>query len=223
MHKLAVASALAAWLLVAAAPTSVLDAYRLAMASRKTPTTMVFEYTVTRSGPNRIVTEQHRVYWKDTGEERNDTIGVNGTPVVPATSQVVHRTIWPYDPNRFLVSADSYDATPAGATVIAGRKAYAFALTKSAPSDFILKALFVDAKTHLPLRETFAVAGEDCDGSGLIEFASAGGYWLPIFTSVACTETGSSITPAPVFKESIRFGNYRFPKVIPPDVFGATP
>jgi hypothetical protein len=205
----------------AASPTPTLDAYRTALAAQKLPAYMEFTYTVTRSGPARIVTEQHRVYWAATGEERNDTIAVNGAAVVPAPSRLLHRSVWPYDPAQFAVSADDYDATPAGIAVVAGRKAYAFALARISSADFMQKSIYVDVKTHLPVRQTFAVAGADCEGSGSIDFGPVGSYWLPNFVSVVCTASGTSASPPPVFKESIRFTSYQFPALIPADIFGA--
>lgn len=184
---------------------------------------MEFEYTVTRSGPTLIRTEQHRVYWTAAGLERNDTIAVNATPLVPARTRLLRRTAWPYDVGQFAVSTDDYAIVPGGATVVAGRKAYAFALTRNAQADFMLTALYLDASTRLPLRQTFAVSGVDCQGSGRIDFSPFGGYWLPSFVSVVCTGAPQAASPPAVFKEAIRFSAYSFPVTIPPDVFGQTP
>lgn len=202
---------------------AVFDSYRVAMAARKTPDNMEFLYTVTRSGPQRIVTEQHRVYWTASGLERNDTISVNGTDLVPPRSLMLHRSDWPYDPGQFEVSPDDYSAALAGVTVLANRKAYVLKLVRSAQADFTVTTLYVDAKTRLPLRQDFVVTGADCQGSGGIEFLPAGGYWLPSFVSVVCTGAAQGAVAAPVFKEAIRFSNYSFPAAIPPDVFGKTP
>jgi hypothetical protein len=210
---LALTGALPAW----GAAETILDKYRAALAAHPLPPYMEFGYVVTRSGPGRIVTEQHRVYWANDGNERNDTLSVNGTPLVPPASRIVHRITWPYDPAQFAVGADEYQATPAGVSLVNGRKAYAFILTKNAASDFMLKSLYVDVRTHLPLRETFAVTGDTCAGSGSIEFSGNGRYWLPSFVAVICTVPDT--TPPSVYKESIRFTGYSFPKTIPPDVF----
>ena len=139
-RPLTVLAAAVVLVLLAATPKSILDSYRLAIASRKIPANMEFDYTVTKSGPARIVTEQHRVYWTSSGEERNDTISVNGTPVIPARSQMLHRTVWPYDAGQFAVTAEDYDATPAGMAIIASRRTYAFALARNTPADFMLKS-----------------------------------------------------------------------------------
>jgi hypothetical protein len=37
-----------------------------------------------------------------------------------------------------------------------------------------------------------------------------------------CTGIATADSPAPVFKEAIRFSGYRFPTAIPPDVFGTS-
>jgi hypothetical protein len=219
----ALAVTAAALVALAAEQSNVFDAYRAALAARKTPANMEFEYTVTRSGPNRIITEQHRVYWTVGGLERNDTIAVNATNLVPPRSRLLRRTAWPYDVGQFAVSPDEYDVAPAGVAVLSGRKTYVFTLTRGARADFAMKSLYVDAVSRLPLRQTFVVAGSDCRGSGSIDFLAAGAYWLPSFVSVICTGSAQGASPPPVFKEAIRFSGYRFPAAIPPDVFGETP
>jgi hypothetical protein len=224
-RRLAAVAAAAALVVLAAAPqtSTIFDSYRAALASRKIPANMEFEYTVTRSGPNRIVTELHRVYWTAQGLERNDTIAVNGTPLVPPRSRLLRRAIWPYDVGQFAVSTDEYDVAGPIVGSVAGRKAYVFTLTRNTQADFMITSLYVDATSRLPLRETYVVTGADCQGSGSIDFLPTGGYWLPIFVSVVCTGTAQGASPAPVYKEAIRFSNYRFPAAIPPDVFGQTP
>ncbi len=217
-----VAVALVAFCLLAAGAqtTTVFDSYRTALAVRKTPTNMEFEYTVTRSGPDRILTELHRVYWSAAGVERNDTIAVNGTNLVPPRTMLLHRSMWPYDVGQFAVTTDEYDVAPTGVTIVAGRKAYLFTLTRGAQADFSMKALYLDASRRLPLRQTFDVTGPNCQGSGSIDFLPAGAYWLPSFITVVCTGSAQGAAPAPVFKEAIRFAGYSFPAAIPPDVFG---
>jgi hypothetical protein len=225
VDKRLAAGAAAALVALAAVPqtSTIYDSYRAALATRKIPANMEFEYTVTRSGPNRIVTEQHRVYWSAQGVERNDAIEVNGTPLVPAHSRLLRRATWPYDVGQFAVSSDEYTVSRPILAMVAGRKAYVFTLTRSAQADFIVTSLYVDAVRRLPLRETFVVAGSNCQGSGSIDFLPTGGYWLPSFVSVVCTGTAQGASPLPIYKEAIRFSSYSFPAAIPPDVFGQPP
>ena len=214
--------AIAAALIIvgADAKPSIYESYRTALAARVTPENMEFLYTVTRSGSQRIVTEQHRVYWTAAGLERNDTISINGTNLVPPRSKMLHRSEWPYDVGQFAVSSDDYTAEYSGKTIVGNRQAFVLKLTRATPADFTMKALYVDAITRLPLRQTFTVNGGDCQGDGVIEFLPAGGHWLPSFVSVICTANGQSASAATVYKEAIRFSGYRFPAAIPPDVFG---
>ena len=210
-----------AGLQLAAAPTPLgrLDAYRSALLTLKRPVYIEYDYVQTRSGPDRVVTEQHRVYRTDAGKERNDTVMINGTAVVPAISRILNRSQWPYDVAQFAVSSDDYDINATGIALVAGRKAYAFGLTRKSGADFKLKALYLDAHRFLPLRETFAVSGGTCAGDGVISFAAAAQYWLPTSVQVTCSAQTAS-GPA-VFKESIRFANYGFPNAIPADIFNA--
>ena len=201
-------------------PVKVVDSYRSALASLKRPPFVEFTYTHTRSGPSRIVTEEHRVYRTLDGQERNDTVMVNGTPIVPAASRILHRPVWPYDVAQFAPSPDDYDVSLAAPAFVSGRKALALKLARRTAADFTLKDLFFDPRRFLPLRETFSVTGGNCSGDGLINFGPASEYWLPTSIQVTCTAQTPS-GPA-VYKESIRFSNYAFPNAIPADVFNAS-
>ncbi|MDQ6824006.1 MAG: hypothetical protein M3007_00890 [Candidatus Eremiobacteraeota bacterium] len=211
------ATMLALLQLAALPPALPLDSYHSALTTLKRPAFVEFEYTQTRSGPHRIVTEQHRVYQTQDGQERNDTVMVNGTPVVPALSRILHRPVWPYDVAQFAASPDDYDFSRAAMAVVSGRKAFGFKLARKANADFMLTNLYLDARRYLPLRETFAVTGSNCSGDGIINFGPASLFWLPTSVQVTCTAQVAAV-PA-IFKESIRFSNYRFPSAIPADVF----
>jgi len=218
-----VAGALLAMLAAAAqmaatpSPAKLLDAYHSALQVLERPAFVEYEYTQTRSGPNRIVTEQHRVYRTRDGQERNDTIMINGTAIVPAVSRILRRTVWPYDVAQFAATTDDYDIVLAPAALVSGRKAYGLKLTRKATADFTLNDLFLDMRRFLPVRETFSVSGGNCAGGGIINFGPAGKYWLPTSVQVTCTAQSSG--GPEVFKESIRFSSYGFPSAIPADVF----
>ena len=207
-----------AWLL-GAAPVDRLAAYRAALDSLPRPAYVEYDYIETRSGPDHVITEQHRVYRTQTGQERNDTVMINGTPVVPAISRILHRDSWPYDVTQFAVSSDDYDISPAGMALVSGRKAYSFHATRHQDSGFRITGLYLDLRRLLPVRETFDVTGAGCAGSGLIDFAAASRYWLPTAVQVNCTAV-TAAGPS-IFKESIRFANYGFPNAIPADIFTA--
>lgn len=219
-----VAAALSAPAAEAPSPSLTFDLYHAALLSVRRPSYLQFEYTQTRSSNSgRVRVEQHRVFRASDGRERNDTIMVNGTRVVPPISRIMRRPIWPYDLDQFAASTDDYGVAPAGVAVVAGRRTYGFTLARKTPADFALKGLYVDVRRFLPVREAFSVTGGTCSGAGAIDFGPLAAYWLPISVQVSCaiaSGPGSAVPPR-VFKESIRFSNFHFPASIPADVLMA--
>jgi len=226
---------LAASSILVAAPASAaqkleaLDRYRTLMDRLHPPARFVVEYSETRSGPARVVTETHRVYRNDAGEERNETIAVNGSPIVPAFVRIFHRETWPYDAAQFLVSADGYDAKYIGTTIVDEHKTYQYAITAKSQTSFAITALYLDAIRYLPIKETFDVSGIQCAGHGAIDFGSAEGFWMPTVVSAKCAVGGQDATAASSastsarsgYSQTIRFSNYRFPTALPADIFAA--
>jgi hypothetical protein len=199
----------------AASAARLLERYRVAIAALPKPANMVFTYTEMRADPQRIVTSSHRVYRDQAGEQRNDTIEVNGAPVRPPLTQTYQRAQWPYYADAFAVAAADYDATFAGIATVDGKHAEVYMVKRTTSAPFSISELDLDPGTALPLRERFAVTTRDCDGLGSIDFAQSGPYWLPTGVSVECTASGSASAG---FKHTIRFADYRFPVAIPPDV-----
>lgn len=221
----------------AAPPThqQALEQYRAAMGRLRVPANFVFDYVITRVSPKRVVTEKHRVYRNDAGDERNETSARNGANIVPAFVRIFHRPTWPYGVERFLVTPDAYDARYEGMATVNGRLAFAYALTPKASADFGVNAIFIDLQRRLPLREMFTVAGGGCAGRGWIDFAPTGGHWMVSAVTAMCTPPSADQSSAPQtqspadmsrppqssaqYRESIHFSNYRFPVSIPADVF----
>jgi len=198
-----------------AAAARLLERYRTAIAALPKPANMVFTYTEMRADPQRIVTSSHRVYRDEAGEQRNDTIELNGTPLRPPLTQTYQRATWPYYPDEFAVPAAEYDATLAGVATVDGKRAEVYAVKRQSSAPFSITELALDPATALPLRERFSVTTRDCDGQGAIDFAPSGPYWLPTNVSVECAPSGSS---SGGYKHTIRFADYRFPGAIPRDV-----
>ena len=208
---------------IVASPQAALSAYREAVATLPMPSNLTFEYLVTRSGPTRIITEEHRVYRDGAGRERNETIAVNGTKVVPTIAQVFRHAEWPYGAEKFIVSAAAYDVTFTGQGVVRGRRVYGFSAKRFRKSDFEVNGLYLDASRFLPVRETFTVLGKGCEGTGSVDFVPVREFWLIVSISASCVSSlrGSTSQDAPPpFRERIRFSKYAFPKTLPPQVFG---
>ncbi len=194
---------------------ALLDRYRAALLSLPPLRDMVFQYTESRTGPTRTLVEEHRVYRRADGAERNETIGVNGSAVIPAIVRFSAATQWPYDVRAFAVDAIDYTVLPIGAAIVGGHKALGYSVVRTTTGEFAITHLFLDERRALPLRETFDVSGGGCAGTGTIDFAPSAAAWLPSSARVSCTVADSGGT----FRESIVFHDYAFPPALPPDVF----
>ena len=199
----------------AAAAAKALAKYRAAMIALPKPPNMVFTYTESRGGPLRIVTGVHRVYRDSAGYQRNDTLELNGATIRPPQTQTFFRPTWPYHADQFAAPAAEYDAAYAGIATVNGRRAFVFRVKRHDAAPFSVTELDLDASSSLPLRERFSAATPQCDGTGWIEFALSGQYWLPSAVSADCTIT---TPPGSQYKHTIRFADYRFPVAIPNDV-----
>jgi hypothetical protein len=214
------------------APASAADAlyarYKIAIQSLKQPANMIVEYTQTRSGPLRVVTENHRLYRDAQGHERNEITSVNGVTVTPAHVSIYTRDAWSYSADKFFVDSDSYQLEPRAAVEVSGRKGLSFAVVMKEATAFAVTDLEVDGRNALPLLERFVAGSPTCSATGSIEFGPAGGYWLPKIVSVTCAVVASPdeavvTPPAASYRDTIRFSSYSFPAEIPAQVFGLTP
>jgi hypothetical protein len=205
--------------------------YQSRMLVLKQPPVMVFEYTRTRSGPTRVVTENHRVYRDEAGHERNETTAINGSPLVPPPFITYARTEWPYGVDKFLVDGDAYAVEPKGVDQVNGRRAYTYAVVLKEPAAFAVTDLELDVRSALPLRERFTASSDICDATGTIEFGRSGAYWMPTIVGVSCAlaaapsqaaPASAAPSPAPI-RDTIRFTTYSYPTAIPPQVFGIVP
>lgn len=212
----------AATLLVGASPSSdqLLAAYRQKLAALPAPPYVVFAYSDVRSGPARVVAEEHEVYRTAAGLERNAILSINGTKVTPPRVRVLHARAFPYDVGKFAVDASLYDLAYAGRTTVAGKNVFAFTAKRRADSAFAIDGLYLDARELLPVRETFVARSSACAGTGAIDFTRVGKYWLVSAVRVSCSVARGSGAAGPTFRESLRFSGYRFPSAFPPQVFG---
>lgn len=202
--------------------------YQRAIQVLKQPANMVVEYTQTRSGPTRVVTENHRIYRDADGHERNETTAINGLRVPRARVSIYTRLSWAYSPDKFFVDPESYQIALRGAVNVDGRKGFSYAVVMKDAGAFAVTDLELDARTAMPLRERFVATSSTCAGTGSIDFGPSGGYWLPKVVSVTCPllaspETADLIPAGASYRDTIRFSSYSFPDAIPAQVFGLPP
>ncbi|MBV8083006.1 MAG: hypothetical protein JOY86_08545, partial [Candidatus Eremiobacteraeota bacterium] len=95
----------------ATAPAKALAKYRALIASLPKPANMIFDYSEVRSGPTRIISATHRVYRDKDGDQRNDTIAIDDSPVRPPQTRTYQRATWPYFADQFDVPSIDYDVT----------------------------------------------------------------------------------------------------------------
>jgi hypothetical protein len=212
----------------ATAADIMLTRYRLRIQDLKQPPNMVVEYTETRSGPTRVVTENHRLYRDDAGHERNETTAINGLPVTRPKVSIYSRLVWAYGADRFFVDSAVYQIASRGTVEFSGHKAYSYAVVLKEAGAFAVTDLELDAREALPLREHFVATSSMCSATGSIDFGRAGAYWMPKIVSVTCPVLASPdaavITPATAsYRDTIRFSSYAFPAAIPAQVFGLPP
>jgi hypothetical protein len=176
---------------------------------------VVFQYTQIRSGPTRTLEEEHRVYRNAKGNERNETVAVAGSPMVPAIVRFSTHPLWPYDVRQFAVEAPDYTIMETGIAIVAGRRALGYSSVRTTPGDFAITSLYLDVARALPVREAFNVSGGNCTGRGSIDFGPVAGHWLPLAVTATCSVDPTGET----FKETIKFYGYQFPQTLPSDVF----
>ncbi|HEY5093593.1 MAG TPA: hypothetical protein VII69_00590 [Candidatus Eremiobacteraceae bacterium] len=202
--------------------------YQRAIQVLKQPPNMVVEYTQTRSGPTRVVTENHRIYRDADGNERNETTAINGLAVPRARVSIYIRPSWAYGADKFFVDPESYQIALRGAVDVDGRKGYDYAVVMKDAGAFAVTDLELDAKTAMPLRERFVATSSTCAATGSIDFGPTGGYWLPKIVSVTCPllaapEAADLIPAGASYRDTIRFSSYSFPNALPAQVFGLPP
>jgi hypothetical protein len=193
------------------APSAVVAKYAAALAQVRDPRVFTVEYTLVQTGP-RTLEQTHRIF-RSGGDERDETLAVNGTR---STSPVVR--IFRGRPYRYTVAAlapkpSAYDFTYAGPHRDGKHVDYVFDLTPkgAAQPDFAFTQVTIDGLTFLPQSVAFAESRHN--GAGTITFAKSEKFW------VARSAAAQAATRAGIAHEQLRFSRWRFPKTLPRSTF----
>ncbi|MEO9170030.1 MAG: hypothetical protein ABI282_05950 [Candidatus Baltobacteraceae bacterium] len=205
--------------IVAAAPVQldsqiVLERYELEMTDLATPKATIVSYTVSQAGPTDIETH-HRMYRAGL-DVRDETISIDG-------SLLKHKVV------RFSRHEDRYTSArlaPRGtnygfvflrAIKRGGHLDYEYEATPLvvSPGGFTVKRVTIDGERFLPRSIAFTTASGSAQGTGEIDFAPSGKYWVPVQINVDAQVKGK---PA---RERISWSDYRFPPGLPPSTFQA--
>lgn len=189
----------------------VLRRYSSALASLHVPKVVVYAYTVSQVGASNI--EQfHRLY-RSGIEVRDETLAVDGIALHRKLVRFSHRED-PYTAVRFAPRQDAYELLFLG-TVKDGRHLdYVYEATPlTRPAGAWIDRITIDGVRYLPRAVHFHSSGLGVHGSGQVEFAGFGKYWMPVAALAVAQVKGK---PA---RERIVWSNYRFPESLPPSTF----
>jgi hypothetical protein len=204
--------------LLGAAPESldsqyVLQRYALALASIETPKVLIYSYTISQVGPSNI--EQRHTIYRNGNQVRDETLAVDGIPLSRKIVRFVQRPER-YTVARFSPRTDAYELLFVG-TVKDGRHSdYVYEATPLNKSlGTWIDRVAIDGVKFLPRAVHFHSGGADLNGTGQLEFAPFGKYWMPVTASARARIRGK---PA---REQIVWNDYRFPETLPASTFQA--
>jgi len=189
----------------------VLQRYVLAVANVAPPKVVVYSYTVSQVGPSNIE-QRHRVYRSGTSV-RDETVWVDGMTLRRKIVRFSHRADR-YAVERFAPRPDSYQLLFLGTTRDGRHLDYVYESTPlSRPAGAWIDRLTIDGANFLPRAVHFHTSGAEAAGTGNVEFAPFGKYWMPVAAVAQARVKGK---PA---RELITWSDYRFPSNLPPSTF----
>lgn len=191
----------------------VLQRYAQAVAAVTAPKTVIYSFTISQAGPSNI--EQHHRIYRSGLDVRDETLSVDGMPL---SRKIVRfsRHAERYTVERFSPHPDSYELLFLGTAKDGHHLDYVYEATPlTRASGARIDRLTIDGVKFLPRAVHFQSSGPDVAGSGEIEFAPFGKYWMPVLAEAQAHVKGK---PA---RERIVWSDYRFPQSLPPATFQA--
>lgn len=206
--------------LVAAAPRTAapidsqiaLERYELELSSLKRPNAMIFTYTVSQAGANSIE-QRHRIY--RSGEQiRDETLTVDGAPLTRKVVTIVKRPDR-YDVSRVAPRSSNYTMLFLRAVRDGSHFDYMYEAKPLIPAEsgFVVTGVTIDGQTYLPRTIAFRASAGTTTGTGELQYAKSGPYWVPLVASVEADVKGKTT------RERITWTDYRFPRSLPSSTF----
>jgi hypothetical protein len=207
--------ALALTLLGAGAPPLdsqfVLQRYALAIANLESPKVVVYSYTVSQAGPSNVE-QHHRIYRSGTAV-RDETLSVDGIPLSRKAVRIAYRADR-YSVERFAPRTDAYELLFLGTAKDGRHLDYVYEATPLNPGSATwIDRVAIDGIKFLPRAVHFHSSGSDATGTGEIEFAPFGKYWMPVIADAQARVKGK------IARERIVWSDYRFPESLPSSTF----
>jgi hypothetical protein len=191
----------------------VLQRYASAIATAPAPKVVVFSYTVSQVGASNI--EQHHRVYRSGLDVRDETLTIDGVPlsqkIVRFSQHEDHYTV-----GRFAPSPDAYELLFLGTAKDGRHLDYIYEATPlNRASATWVDRRTIDGASFLPRVVHFHTTGAQAEGSGVVEFAPFGNYWMPVLAKATARVKGK---PA---SERIVWSDYRFPQSLPSSTFQA--
>jgi hypothetical protein len=207
LHAAAIATPLP--LAAPIAPAAVVARYEAAVAALKEPRTFTVEFTLEQTG-TRTLEQTHRIF-RVGGDERDETIEVNGTRATSPEVRIFRGRPYRYAVARLAPSSAQYVFEYAGPHKNGRHIDYVFRLLPRAPlARFRFTEVSIDGITFLPSAVAFA-SGPAVSGG--VTFAKSDRYWVATGAN-ASAQLGGGIA-----HERLTFSNWRFPKTLPKSTF----
>jgi hypothetical protein len=191
----------------------VLQRYSMAIETVAAPKNVVFTYAVSQLGPVTIE-QRHRIY-RSGNDVRDETLAVDG-------AALTHKTV------RISRRDDRYAVTRLAPRMVGYQMLFLRAVPDGAHLDYVydvtpllrqpetsVDRITIDGVRFLPRAIHFHTAGTGAHGSGEVEYAPFGPYWMPVVAAVDASVGGK---PA---RERITWTDYRFPESLPSSTFSA--
>lgn len=192
------------------APETVLARYAAALAAVQEPRTFTFEYTLEQSG-TRNLEQRHRVF-RSNGNERDETISINGTLTKVPTIRIFRGRPYRYTVARLAPKPQQYRFTYVGTHQDGHHLDYVYRLSpRGTGGATTFTSVTIDGLAFLPNAVEFRTSVHQ--GRGTVTFGKAGKYWVATGASATARE------PAGLAHERLAFARWRFPAQLPPQTF----
>lgn len=189
----------------------VLQRYALAVASVQSPKVVVFSYTVSQAGPNNIE-QHHRIYRSGTAV-RDETLSVDGISLSRKVVRIEYRADR-YAVERFAPRTDAYELLFLGTAKDGRHLDYVYEATPfNRATAAWIDRVAIDGVSFLPRAVHFHSNGLGAQGTGEIQFAPFGKYWMPLVADAQARVRGK------IARERIVWSDYRFPQSLPSSTF----
>ena len=191
-------------------PQAVIARYTAALAALHEPRVFTVEYTLEQTGV-RTREQTHRIF-RSGGDERDETLAVNGTRSNTPVVRIFRNRPYRYSVSALAPKPGAYAFTYVGPRKSARHVDYVFNVTPKNPTrGFAFTQIAIDGVAFLP--ESVAFETSQHAGRGTVTFAKADRYWT------ARSATARADVSAGVAHERLTFSNWRFPKTLPRSTF----